>query len=66
MSDSRTTSAATEDGALAQNDDAPPPFDPDPALVADLEGNRFALRAFRKGAEAAHDAAEAERAMSRG
>jgi hypothetical protein len=66
MSDPESTTTVTNEAAAAQNDEAPPPFDPDPALVGDLEGNRFALRAFRKGAETAHDAAEAERAMSRG
>lgn len=39
----------------------PPPFDPDPALVADVEGNYFALRAFRKAAQSAHDEAQALR-----
>jgi hypothetical protein len=42
--------------------EAPPPFDPDPALVADVENNRFALRSFRKAAQQAHDAAERQRA----
>jgi hypothetical protein len=43
-------------------DDPSPPFDPDPALVADVENNRFALRSFRKAAQQAHDAAERQRA----
>ena len=38
-----------------------PLFDPDPDLVADLEGNPFALRSFRKAAQKAHDAAERQR-----
>lgn len=41
--------------------ETPPPFDPDPELVADVESNRFALRAFRKAASDAHEQAEAER-----
>lgn len=35
----------------------PPVFDPDPDLVADLEGNPLALRGFRKAARKAHDEA---------
>ena len=42
-------------------DAAPPPFDPDPALVADVENNPFAVRSFRKAAQEAHDAAERQR-----
>jgi hypothetical protein len=47
---------------VSEGTNTPPPFDPDPALVADREGNRFALRAFRKGAKQAHEAAEKHRA----
>lgn len=36
-----------------------PPFDPDPELVADLEGNWFAVRAFREHAEQAEREARA-------
>lgn len=36
----------------------PPPYDPDPELVADVEGNYCAVRAFRKAAQAAHDRAQ--------
>jgi hypothetical protein len=41
--------------------EAAPVFDPDPDLVADLEGNPFALRSFRKAAQKAHDAAVRQR-----
>jgi hypothetical protein len=49
---------------VSEGPDSPPPFDPDPALVADREGNRFALRAFRRSAEQAHEAAEKQRGLS--
>jgi len=45
--------------------DAAPPFDPDPDLVDDVEGNPFALRSFRRAAQQAHDAAERQRAARR-
>ena len=47
----------------AGSHDAPPPFDPDPGLVADRENNRFALRAFREGAKAEHARAEKQRSQ---
>ena len=56
---------AADDGAqptaASQGATTPPPFDPDPQLVDDLENNPFAVRAFRKNAQAAHDQAERQR-----
>lgn len=42
-----------------------PPFDPDPALVADRENNWFAVRAFRRDAQAAHVAADIARHLAK-
>jgi hypothetical protein len=39
------------------NNDAPPPFDPDPELIAHLEGNRRSLRGYRRKAEELRESA---------
>jgi hypothetical protein len=41
---------------------APPPFDPDPELIAHLEGNALELRGYRKDAERLRREAQQERA----
>ena len=56
MSDEATP--LTQQGA--ETDDTPP-FDPDPALVGDVENNRFAIRSSRKAAEEAHEQAVRDR-----
>jgi hypothetical protein len=40
--------------------EAPPPLDPDPELIAHLEGNPLALRGYRHEAEELRDAARKE------
>jgi len=44
--------ASAEAGVEASEPSPPPPFDPDPELIGHLEGNRFALRGYRREAEA--------------
>lgn len=51
----------SDNETVNQKSDSPPPFDPDPALVADLEGNAAALRDLRRTAQKEHEAAEKER-----
>jgi hypothetical protein len=41
----------------AQSLPAPPAFDPDPALIAHLEGNASSLRGYRQEAERLRDEA---------
>jgi hypothetical protein len=43
-----------EDG---RDDPPPPPFDPDPELIAHLEGNKRSLRGYRREAERLRDEA---------
>jgi hypothetical protein len=47
--------AAAEAGAPSSP--APPPFDPDPELIAHLEGNASSLRGYRQEAERLRDEA---------
>jgi hypothetical protein len=47
--------AAVEAGAPSSP--APPPFDPDPELIAHLEGNARSLRGYRREAERLRDEA---------
>ena len=56
----------SESAAVTESPDrkAPPPLDPDPELIAHLEGNRRALRSYRDKAEELRDAAQ-ERAANR-
>jgi hypothetical protein len=44
----------------APDREAPPPLEPDPKLIAHLEGNALALRGYRHEAEALRDAARKE------
>jgi hypothetical protein len=37
--------------------DAPPPFDPDDELMADLEGSRSAVKAYKREAKTLREAA---------
>lgn len=36
---------------MAHDQEPPPPFDPDPELIAHLEGNTRSLRGYRRKAE---------------
>jgi len=51
MSDNATVSSEQADRP------APPPFDPDPELIAHLEGNEFALKGYRRKAQELRDEA---------
>ena len=42
----------TENTIISPEETKLPPFDPDKDLMADLEGNARALRAYRKGTDA--------------
>lgn len=47
----------TASTAPATVPDVPPPFDPDPELIAHLEGNSRSLKGYRLKAEALRDEA---------
>ena len=52
-------SEATTEVTEAPDQAAPPPFDPDPALIGHLEGNKWALRGYRREAQALREEAQA-------
>jgi hypothetical protein len=53
------TSATTH----AEQSEAPPPFQPDPELIDHLEGNRRAIKRYRRAAEKQRDDAQESRSL---
>jgi hypothetical protein len=50
--------AAPEVAAAPEQATPPPPFDPDPDLIGHLEGNRRAIKGYRRAAEKLRDEAQ--------